>query len=234
MDTSLAPQTTPISHKMDGLQPNNCKDSTFCEAYLVCHVCGDVIAEPTKRQVQHYKHRGRAYCCKEHSRAYISLRSSQTMAVTNRKYASERMRLRNPMRLSDVREKSRNTLREMRWKPKVQGGNGKPLPVPQVLMARALGWDTEVSIKTHATHLGFPAVYKVDLGNPELKVAVEIDGNSHCSLLRKAQDKKKTDFLNGLGWMVLRFSNREVMENTEACALVVTSTISKLRIPTPI
>jgi very-short-patch-repair endonuclease len=74
---------------------------------------------------------------------------------------------------------------------------------------------------------GFPPCYKVDIGEPTLKIAIEVDGMSHNSLERRKQDRKKEAFLRGLGWTVLRFSNREVTERLEECVQTVLSIISK-------
>ena len=78
----------------------------------------------------------------------------------------------------------------------------------------------------------YPPAYKVDIGSIPLKIAIEVDGFSHCSLARKELDKKKEKFLGGLGWTVLRFSNKEVLENLTKCVQMVLSTISKSKIRT--
>lgn len=122
----------------------------------------------------------------------------------------------------------------MGWKPTVQGGNGKPPPVPQMLLASALGWQMEVSIATGRTRKdGYPPAYKADIAEPALKVAIEVDGMSHSANDRKEQDLKKEECLRGLGWTVLRFSNLEVTEHLAECVQTVMSTISKSKAPTP-
>jgi very-short-patch-repair endonuclease len=78
-----------------------------------------------------------------------------------------------------------------------------------------------------ARDTGYPTCYKVDIAIPEKMVAIEIDGNSHCAIERQQQDLKKEQFLNGLGWTVLRFKNKQVMEHLEDCVQTVMSTISK-------
>ena len=75
--------------------------------------------------------------------------------------------------------------------------------------------------------------HRFDWAWPHVKVAVEVDGGSHCSLERKDQDRRKGEWLTGEGWTVLRFSNQEVMAGTAACARTVMSTTSKLRARTP-
>jgi hypothetical protein len=137
---------------------------------------------------------------------------------------------RNPMKREEVRAKVSTSLRAMGWKPPVQGGNGNPLPAEQLLLASMLGWETEVSVKTgHGARDGteWPPCYKLDIGCRQLKIGVEIDGNSHCSLERQAQDRKKDEKLASLGWTVLRFKNKDVLADPQACVQMVLSTISK-------
>jgi hypothetical protein len=134
----------------------------------------------------------------------------------------------NPMHKPGVREKVKTSLRAMGWKPPSRGGNGHGPTVPQLLLASTLGWPMEVAIPTKVRRKGtYPTCYKVDIANVKLKVAIEVDGNSHCLLTRKAQDQKKDAFLAGLGWRVLRFSNKQVTEHLAECVQTVMSTISK-------
>jgi len=74
---------------------------------------------------------------------------------------------------------------------------------------------------------GYPTCYKLDMANRDLRVGVEVDGMSHCSLERQAQDRKKEELLQSLGWSVLRFSNEDVIRNLNACVQAVLSSISK-------
>jgi very-short-patch-repair endonuclease len=53
---------------------------------------------------------------------------------------------------------------------------------------------------------GYPYHYKADLANPEAKLLVEVDGNSHYGK-RKKLDEKKDALLASLGWSVFRFRN---------------------------
>ena len=89
------------------------------------------------------------------------------------------------------------------------------LPLPQLALLHALGegWIAEYAIKTKAGHRNgvYPNAYKVDIANPEMMLAIELDGGSHCTLERKAQDRKKVDFLVRLGWRVLRIQNDEAL-----------------------
>ena len=133
----------------------------------------------------------------------------------------------NQMKRPDVREKLSTTLRSMGWKPKIHGGNGTGPTVYQMLLASALGWDMEVVVPTgHCRDgSGFPTCYKIDIANKNLKIAIEVDGMTHVSLLAQERDKKKEDFLVGKGWKVVRFTNSEVKKNLNNCVKKVLSMI---------
>lgn len=190
-------------------------------SYIVentCVVCGKVFEWKTKRKT----------CSEECKR----VRFSQTMSKTNYRYASERQKRNNTIRFPGAREKLKNTLKEMGWKPPVQGGNGKPTPKPVMNMYEQLTQNYETAIELaiptkQPRGSGYPTCYKVDLAIPEYHLAIEIDGASHQSLERQRQDAKKDAFLDTLGWKVLRFSNKEVENGLMQCVEIVMSTISR-------
>ena len=115
-----------------------------------------------------------------------------------------------------TRAKVSATLRAIGHKPSIQGGNGRPMSIPQALLLERLGraWVAEHVVPTKRKS-PWPRCYKIDIAHPQKKIAIEVDGLSHCALKRKAQDQKKTDLLTGFGWRVLRFKNQEVVENIE-------------------
>ena len=127
-----------------------------------------------------------------------------------------------------TRAKMTNTLRERGHRPKRRGGNGAPLPEAHARLAAALGRPTEWSV---ATGLGRGHHYLIDIANPETKVAVEVDGTSHQALARKASDARKDAFLISQGWLVLRVSNEQVLQNTPLAAASIASK-SAARVPT--
>lgn len=141
------------------------------------------------------------------------------MAATNRRFASARMKVRNPMRHAANRAKMSRTLRAMHWKPKSQGGNGRPTPVQQAALAEALGWPVEVIVPTGQRGGDYPTHYKIDIGDVALKIGVEVDGNSHCS--RRALDAKKDAYLTARGWHILRFTNKQVDEDLPGCLAAI-------------
>jgi hypothetical protein len=127
----------------------------------------------------------------------------------------ERTRAMKPMSDPAVRAKVSERLREIGHCPPIQGGNGRPLPLPQRILLELLGagWEPEYAISLGKRQEGYPTCYKVDLGNPGLKIAIEADGFSHVALKRRAMDRKKDDKLAELGWTVLRFSNQEILNS---------------------
>jgi hypothetical protein len=124
-------------------------------------------------------------------------------------------KLKNPMHSACARNRVSQTLKEIGHMPKTQGGNGRGLTAAQRLAVTMLGsgWAPEYILKTkRKPYEGYPHHYKIDLANEVLKVAIEIDGGSHCSLERRAQDAKKDSLLRALGWRVLRLRNAEAQE----------------------
>jgi hypothetical protein len=178
-----------------------------------CTVCGGPADLSGHRQAQHAK-TGRAYCSRQCSDSYRASVSSKTMAATNRNHAAGRMKARNPMADPETRQKMAATLRSIGHRPAQRGGNGKPPPLPEVVLAellRAFGFQPQCAVPTGAKRgSGLPPSYKVDVGNPALRIAVEADGPSHSGH-RKDLDRKRDACLRGLGWIVLRFSNAEIL-----------------------
>ncbi|MFA7175590.1 MAG: DUF559 domain-containing protein [Kiritimatiellia bacterium] len=204
------------------------------EFTATCSECGKPVIVSTGQQKENYRVSGTAYCSTACRDAYRGQISSITMSKTNRRYASRRMKEHNPMANPEIRAKATATLREMGWKPQIQGGNGRGPTVPQANLAAALNWPMEVIVRTHMSRdSGYPTHYKLDIGSRQHRLAIEVDGYTHGASAIKAKDAKKTAFLNRLGWTVLRFSNQEVLENLDACVQTVMSTILRLNHTTP-
>jgi len=183
----------------------------------VCIICQSPIASKNPRKLC-----GNPAC--------KSKFSSLTIANSLKKHGGEitRFRKSNGMHRKEVREKVSLTLRAMKWKPVIRGGNGTTPPLAQQLLACALGWEMEVPVKTGKSKTsGYPAVYKLDIANVPLMIGIEVDGNSHNATSRKNQDAKKVALLESLGWKVLRFTNGEVRADLMKCVQMVLSTISR-------
>ncbi len=152
------------------------------------------------------------------------------MSERNRLTSPQRMRDHNPMRMPGIREAMTKTLREIGHKPIVRGGNGKgPSPAQKALFDQlckiGTGWVLELPIPTKQPRgSGFPTCYKIDIAHPESKIGVEVDGSSHHSMVRQAQDRKKLAFLSSVGWSVLKLWNEAALNQTEAVAQMILST----------
>jgi hypothetical protein len=105
------------------------------------------------------------------------------------------------------------TLRRIGHKPKELGGKGRPLPAPQQMLLDALGsgWEAEITVNTGWA--APPWYYSIDVGNKEIKVAIEADGGSHSGVAPKKRDARKDALLKEKGWTVLRFSNQEILSS---------------------
>jgi len=112
-----------------------------------------------------------------------------------------------------MREKVSGILRKMGHRPPWIGGKGRGLTEPQKILLRALGdgWEAEYPVPVNPRRDGLPTCYYLDLANPVMMVAIEVDGATHYLAEVKEADAKKTAFLNGRGWTVFRFWNREIL-----------------------
>ena len=57
--------------------------------------------------------------------------------------------------------------------------------------------------------------YIVDFYCPKLRVVIEIDGYQHYCEEKREYDKKRTAYLESLGFVVIRFDNTEVNKDIE-------------------
>ena len=57
--------------------------------------------------------------------------------------------------------------------------------------------------------------FVVDFCCLDKKLVIEIDGDSHFGDEEEASDLRRTEFIKGLGFRVIRFSNPDVMQNME-------------------
>ncbi len=71
--------------------------------------------------------------------------------------------------------------------------------------------------------------YIVDFSANEPKLAIEIDGDTHAG--REVYDAVRTQFLEEQGYRVIRFSNRDVMENLEGVLATIAAVIAKMTSP---
>src|SRR3989344_7155579 len=57
--------------------------------------------------------------------------------------------------------------------------------------------------------------YILDFYCPKLRLGIEVDGDSHFDSKAMEYDQQRDDFLKGHNIEIIRFTNKEVMENIE-------------------
>lgn len=118
-----------------------------------------------------------------------------------------------PMTMPGMRARVSATLRRMGHRPPWTGGKGRRLTTPQRLLWTALGpaWEAEYAVGVKPRRPDMPSCYFIDLACPERKIAIEVDGATHCTQAVKDADARKTAYLQSFGWTVLRFWNKEIL-----------------------
>ena len=57
--------------------------------------------------------------------------------------------------------------------------------------------------------------YSLDFYCPEVRLGVELDGNTHDNPASMRSDDERTNFINQQGISIIRFQNKEVLSNLE-------------------
>ena len=73
--------------------------------------------------------------------------------------------------------------------------------------------------------------YIIDFSSNKPKLAIEIDGDTHAG--REVYDAIRTQFLQEQGYKVVRFSNRDVMENLSGVLETLAAVIVEMTPPLP-
>ena len=72
--------------------------------------------------------------------------------------------------------------------------------------------------------------YIVDFASKAARLIIEIDGDTHFAEDR--YDARRTEFLESLGYRVLRFGNNDALKNLEGVLSVVTKALRDTPLPT--
>jgi len=76
--------------------------------------------------------------------------------------------------------------------------------------------------------------YILDFYSHEAKLVLELDGDGHAQPEQRARDAERTAFLASHGLTVLRFSNREVLQETEAVLTRIWNQVGTYPHPVPL
>lgn len=75
--------------------------------------------------------------------------------------------------------------------------------------------------------------YIVDFYCPKAKLVIEVDGGRHFTVDTASNDKVRDEYMRSLGLMVLRFSNSEVLKDTDSVAEIIYKLLGKIRHSAP-
>jgi very-short-patch-repair endonuclease len=73
--------------------------------------------------------------------------------------------------------------------------------------------------------------YIVDFYAPSIRLVVEVDGSQHFAVEQAAYDSQRTAYLESQGLRVLRFTNLEVLQETEAVVETIYEAVLKTKNP---
>jgi hypothetical protein len=220
------------------IQKHIMSTSTKPSIFSKCNQCG---TDFTLKHVQTWKQAtGRAtvfYCSKSCAMTWKHQNNQQLRDALRGQEMKVKLRdalkskgnwLQTPEAVEKNRQKRIESGIHRGKKIKNRGGNGHGLTTPQKMLAEALQWQTEYVLKTGATRgSGMPYHYRLDLANPVLRIAIEVDGRSHLHYKVKASDQRKDEFLKLQGWRVLRFLNQQVIDDLAGCAQMAMSMTSR-------
>jgi very-short-patch-repair endonuclease len=71
--------------------------------------------------------------------------------------------------------------------------------------------------------------YVIDFYCPQLKLAIEIDGDSHFIPGAEEQDKARQDYIEAFGIRFLRFINDDIYKNIDGVCQVVYTIVEEMR-----
>jgi very-short-patch-repair endonuclease len=99
------------------------------------------------------------------------------------------------------------------------------LTLPEVLMWQALRRRGLAGLRFRRQHpIG---TYILDFYCDELRLAVEVDGQSHDHPDRIAHDQRRTDWLNRQGIQVIRFAARDVLADMDGALGTIRRTVGR-------
>ena len=172
------------------------------------------------------KYRERLYTKARNRRISEFMRAWHQEHPEHADYQSIRMRLHNPQagkKPATVRRVA--VARRNNWET--------PPPAEAALLRILADYDPQWNVSFPTGTPTPPFLYTADVCLPHIRLIVEADGATHNALKARARDARKDAFLAGLGWTVLRFTNREILKRPHVVREMLLSTISTLKGATP-
>jgi very-short-patch-repair endonuclease len=99
-------------------------------------------------------------------------------------------------------------------------------PAEQLIWARLKGKQVENCKFRRQYSVG---AFVIDFYTVELKLAIEIDGDSHFADGAEVADRERQSFIESSGIRFLRFTNRQVYEELDAVIEAISQMICTLR-----
>lgn len=200
---SPAPRIIPSSPSQGGSRRAPWRSVRWLSASKTCECCGRPFRPWSKRQAD-----GSLRIQKEKlwlKQRFCSISCSKIHS--------------NCMHSAENRQKVSRTMKARGNSPRIRGGNGQMTKQQQKLISRlGAGWVAEysVSVPNYRTQ-SLPKNLKIDVANPYLLIAIELDGHSHQSPIRRQQDSRKNIYLARNGWFVFRITNQRADELCSTC-----------------
>lgn len=73
----------------------------------------------------------------------------------------------------------------------------------------------------------------IDFYCPQVKLAIEIDGDSHYAERAEIRDEERQKIIESYGINVLRFTNQHIYENVDGVVIRIMEKVEELTSPTP-
>ncbi len=147
-----------------------------------------------------------------------------------RKRRSELTKRRSPEYRSALIRKSWGKRHARGDKAFGKNGNGYPPSVAEAAFQRVFPEAIyNYVVRSGRKHdEGYQHYAKIDFAWPNLRLAVEVDGETHTRTKQIERDNRKQEVLKALGWTLLRVSYEQVLLRPEDVKNTVKSVISNL------
>jgi len=148
---------------------------------------------------------------KRHSKAVSSFQKSRWQDPEYRKRMSEIARARMKRRWKNNRVEMIRKMRSDEYRyncrtSKIRSGQRWHPSLGAVRLKKWLGRDW---LLEYYVVINYLRRYAIDVANPKLKIAYEVDGKSHSKPRQKVRDRQRDKDLHSVGWKVIRLSEND-------------------------